>query len=119
VASAPGGAAERGQLAAGPEPFGLGEPQADVLDSLGELSLRLAGTADGQKYHAQALAIARDIGAQREEARALEGTGRCHLHDGHVVDGTTLLREALAIYKRIGTAAASGVVEKTLTTLPN
>jgi hypothetical protein len=91
--------------------------QADVLNSLGELSLKLAATGDGRQYHAQALALARDIGAQREEARALEGTGRCHLHDGHTADGTMGRREAFAIYHHIGAAAARSV-EETLMALP-
>jgi len=88
---------------------------ADVLNSLGELSLRRASSGDGRHYHVQALALAREIGAQREEARALEGIGRCHLHDGHTTDGTTL---RLVVHQRIGAAAARGVEETLATVLP-
>ena len=34
-------------------------------------------------HHTQALAIARDLSAAPEEARALEGLGHSHLQDGH------------------------------------
>ena len=91
--------------------------QADVLNSLGELSLRLAATSDGMGYHTEALALARDIGAQQEEARALEGLGHCHLHDGNTADGMSFLRDALNIYQRIGAAAARSV-EETLAGVP-
>jgi hypothetical protein len=53
------------------------------------------------QYHAQALAIASEIGAPLEEARALEGSGRCRLHHGQTADGTALLHQALTIYQRI------------------
>jgi hypothetical protein len=57
----------------------------------------------------RALAIAREVGAPLEEARALEGIGRCHLEDGHDQTGTTHLRQALAIYQRIGAPGAQRV----------
>ena len=60
-------------------------------------------------YHDQALAIARDVGAPLEEARALEGIGRCYLQDGHDQEGTTHLQQALTIYQRIGAPGARRV----------
>jgi hypothetical protein len=41
-----------------------------------------------------------------DEARALEGIGRSHLQDGHNSQATACLRQALAIYQRIGAPAA-------------
>ena len=49
--------------------------------------------------------------APLEEARALEGIGRSHLHDGNVGDGAAKLRQALAIYQRIGAPDAQRVQE--------
>jgi hypothetical protein len=46
-----------------------------------------------------------------EEARALEGIGRSHLKDGDRDDGIASLREALAIYQRIGSPFAARVRE--------
>jgi hypothetical protein len=39
------------------------------------------------------------------------GIGRCHLQDGNPGEGTALLRQALAIYQRIGAPAARRVQE--------
>ena len=46
-----------------------------------------------------------------EEARALEGIGHSHLQDGNPAEGAAHLRQALAIYQRIGTPAAQRVQE--------
>jgi tetratricopeptide (TPR) repeat protein len=48
---------------------------AMALNSLGELSLRTEATPEARR-HGQALAIAREVGAPLEEARAMEGIGR-------------------------------------------
>ena len=64
-------------------------------------------------HHAQALAIARDLGAAPEEARALEGLGHSHLQDGNTGQAAAHLRQALAIYQRIGAPAARRV-QKTI-----
>jgi len=85
--------------------------QADVLNSLGELASRTSATSQAREYHSQALAIARHIGAPLEEARALEGTGRSHLQDACRDEGIAFLRQALAIYQRIGAPAARRVCD--------
>ena len=46
--------------------------------------------------------MARAIDSLPEEARALEGIGHCRLRDGHAAEAATALRQALAIYERIG-----------------
>jgi len=69
--------------------------QAETLDNLGGLPSRTAPSQAARNHHSQALAIARDIGAPLEEARALEGIGRCHLHDGNPGEGIAHLQQAL------------------------
>jgi transcriptional regulator with XRE-family HTH domain len=50
-----------------------------------------------RKDTAVLLAIARDLRAPLEEARALEGLGQAHLQDGNLSQATAPLRQALAI----------------------
>ena len=76
--------------------------QAEVLNNLGELLRQSSARHRAREHHADALAIARDIGAPLDEARALEGIGQCDIQDGNRADGTEYLRQALAIYQRIG-----------------
>jgi hypothetical protein len=59
-------------------------------------------------------AIACDIGVPLEEAGSLEGIGRSHLRDGHASEAAACLRQALAIYRRIGSPAARRVQETLL-----
>jgi hypothetical protein len=73
------------------------------------LATRTSATDQAQKHHTQALAIARDISAAPEEARALEGLGRCHLQDGNPGQAAEYLRQALVTYQRIGAPAAQRV----------
>jgi tetratricopeptide (TPR) repeat protein len=91
----------------------LGErhSQAEVLNSLGELSARTTATKQARDHHAQALALARQIGVPLEEARALEGTGHTHLQDGRAGEASACLQQALAIYQRIGAPDARRVQE--------
>lgn len=77
----------------------LGE--ANALNSMGEL-LASSNVIQARDCHEQALEIAHAITAAQEEARALEGIGRCYLRDGHPDNAGTLLRRALAIYQRLG-----------------
>ena len=56
--------------------------QAEAHNNFGQLAIRAANTPQARTHHAQALAIARDISAPLEEARALEGLGQTHLQDG-------------------------------------
>ena len=62
-----------------------------------------------QSYFAQALNIARDINAPVQEAQALEGIGRSHIREGNPAQGAAHLRQALAIYRRIGAPEAQGL----------
>jgi tetratricopeptide (TPR) repeat protein len=83
--------------------------QAEALNNLGEL---LSQTPDSQQPVStmpRPLAIARDLGVSHEEARALEGIGHCHIRDGNPGQAATHLRQALAIYQRIGAPGARRV----------
>ena len=85
-----------------------------MLNSLGELSSRTGTPRQARGHHVRALAIARDLGAAAEEARALEGIGWSHIQDGHPGRGTGQLRQALAIYQRIGAPDAQRIQETIL-----
>jgi Flp pilus assembly protein TadD len=87
--------------------------QAEALNRLGELSLRTSATGQARDQHTWALAIARDISAPPEEARALEGIGNSYLRDGNPGQAVAHLQQALTIYQRIGAPSAKRV-EKTL-----
>jgi len=82
-----------------------------VLNSLGELASRTSATGQAREHHGQALAIARQIGAPLQEARALEGIGHSHLHDASPSPATADFQQALAIYQRIGSPGAQRVQE--------
>jgi Tfp pilus assembly protein PilF len=85
--------------------------QAEALNNLGELLCQTTASHQARDHHMQALTIAHEIGAPLEEARALEGIGRCHLRDGSRTEGAAYLSRALAIYQRIGAADARRVKE--------
>ena len=87
--------------------------EAEVLNSLGELSSRTAKPQQARRYHRKALVLARHIGLPLQEARALEGLGRSRFLDGSAPEASELLHQALAIYQRIG-AAAAGRVQQTI-----
>jgi tetratricopeptide (TPR) repeat protein len=83
--------------------------QADTLNSLGELSL---ATGDHNRAHYEAaIAIASEIGARPEEARALEGIGQCDIRDGRSQDGSALLQQAQDIYHEMGSPKAQRLAE--------
>jgi hypothetical protein len=75
---------------------------------MGELSLASSTPAEARARHERALAVATAtaIASPLEEARALEGIGRCHLQHGQ---DAAPLRRALAIYHRIGSPGAERV----------
>jgi tetratricopeptide (TPR) repeat protein len=71
--------------------------QAQALAHLGALLADTARPGDGLARYHDALSIARDIGAPREQADALDGIGRCLIGSGDLTAGVTSLRQALAI----------------------
>ena len=94
---------------------GLGDRhgQAVASISLGELLLLSRAPREARDYFAQALSTARHINAPVLEAQALEGIGRSHIREGNPGQGVAHLRQALAVYQRLGAAEAQRV-EKTL-----
>ncbi|MGH3971926.1 MAG: hypothetical protein ACRDS9_01155, partial [Pseudonocardiaceae bacterium] len=60
-------------------------------------------------HYVQALNIAQALGTPLEEARALEGIGHCRLQEGQASEGAAYLRQALALYRRLGSPDAQRV----------
>jgi tetratricopeptide (TPR) repeat protein len=89
----------------------LGErcSEGEILSYLGELSLAAGSVAEARDRFEHALAIATSVATPPEQARALEGIGRCHLRDGHVDEASDYLGQALEIYQRLGSSAAEPV----------
>ena len=92
----------------------LGSRHGEIvaLNNLGELATRTSVPEKASEIHREALAKAIELGAPAEEARALAGLGRSQLA-GDNVEAARNLREALAIYQRIGTPEAR-LVQDTL-----
>jgi tetratricopeptide (TPR) repeat protein/transcriptional regulator with XRE-family HTH domain len=82
--------------------------EAVTLNSLGEVSAKTSAVDEARGYHGQALTITREIGAQPEEARALAGIGMSLL-PGSPAEAAGYLRDALVIFRRIGSPAAQRV----------
>jgi hypothetical protein len=80
-----------------------------VWINLGEVESLTGATNQAREHFDQALALARQYGMPMEEARAMEGLGRSHLRDQIRGDATSFLRQALAIYQRIGAPNAEGL----------
>jgi hypothetical protein len=84
--------------------------QAYVLNALGARMLESGCHPDALARHREALCLAREAANPLEEARALEGIGRCGLGALDAGDGRTHLRQALAIYKRLGVPELAQVI---------
>ena len=83
--------------------------QAGASINLGELLFLSSACREARGYFAQALSIARDLNTPVQKAQALEGIGRCHIREGNPGQGAADLRQALAIYRRIGAPEAQRV----------
>lgn len=83
--------------------------EASALNDIGTLMASFSST-DACANHERSYAIAIDISSQMEEARALEGIGRCCFRNGHPGRGTVVLRRAIAIYSEIGSANAARAI---------
>jgi tetratricopeptide (TPR) repeat protein/transcriptional regulator with XRE-family HTH domain len=92
---------------------------AEGLNELGEL-YRVRGDLDrARACFRRALDKARDVASLLDEARALAGLGHCAMDAGDAADAeqagraghaTALLRQALEIFQRIGTAEAQDLL---------
>ena len=85
----------------------LGSRHGEIvaLNNLGELATRTSAPGKASEIHREALAKAIQFGAPAEQARALAGLGRSQLACDKL-EAARNLREALAIYQRIGTPEA-------------
>jgi tetratricopeptide (TPR) repeat protein len=80
--------------------------QVETLNNLGNLARTKLDADTAMIHYRKALWLARQIGTCLHEAHALEGIGRCLLHDSSISDSITYLRQALAIYQRLGVPEA-------------
>jgi tetratricopeptide (TPR) repeat protein/transcriptional regulator with XRE-family HTH domain len=88
----------------------LGSRHGEIvaLNDLGELATCTSSPEKAGDLHREALAKAIDLGAPAEQARSLAGLGRTQLGRAPA-DAAQNLREALAIYERIGAPEAREV----------
>jgi tetratricopeptide (TPR) repeat protein/transcriptional regulator with XRE-family HTH domain len=82
---------------------------ATILNEAGTLSRTGGDLSQARSYHQQALDLARLMGIPLEEAHALAGLGRCALLAGHTAEAEEGLRQAMAIFQRIGSAETADV----------
>jgi len=81
--------------------------EAETLNERGTLHRVSGELARAEGCHQQALELARAIASSWDQAHALAGLGRCAIAAGHATQaGGVLLRQALGIFQRIGTAEA-------------
>jgi tetratricopeptide (TPR) repeat protein/transcriptional regulator with XRE-family HTH domain len=82
--------------------------EAEALNNIADMIADTA-PARARPYYQQALTIASSIAAQHEQARALEGIGRCHDQEGDPAQGQAMLRQAQALYQKIGSPRARDI----------
>ncbi len=83
--------------------------EATTLNESGTLSRTGVDLRQARSCHQQALDLARQMGVPLEEAHALAGLGWCALVAGHTAEAEERLRQALAIFQRIGSAETADV----------
>jgi tetratricopeptide (TPR) repeat protein len=88
----------------------LGE--AVVLNHIGVLLLERGDAVQAWIRHRLALRLAREAHSSLEEAHAHEGAAQCALHENDKDSAVMSLRQALQIYRRLGTAEAGQAAAK-------
>ncbi|MGW7003157.1 cyclophane-containing RiPP biosynthesis TPR protein HaaT [Streptomyces sp. NPDC054933] len=88
--------------------------EAEVLNHWGSLLRSCGDQAAARGRFERALTLARDIRCPLEEARALEGIGRCDWGVDRPVQAAGSLREALATYRKLGADPAADDIERLL-----
>lgn len=73
-----------------------------MLNNLGQLALADGNLASAESHYRRALQVATETSSLFEQARALEGTGRCALRAARTSAAAAPLRAALAIYQQLG-----------------
>ena len=89
--------------------YRLGE--AEVLNVTGKLTAQSAGPREALALYGASLQLAQQIHSPLEEARALEGAASCQLDIGEKAVAVAYLRQAVAIYERIGVPAVKTAKE--------
>ena len=84
---------------------------ADALVAAGDILARRGHHEAAQQPYESGGELAREIGAPLLEAQAREGGGRALIASGARDEGARLLRAALALYERTGTADARRIRE--------
>ena len=92
--------------------YGDQQGRAEVLNALGTLALDTGRPADGLDHHREALLLAREAPSPLDEARALEGTVHCLGALGDRDAALTATDQALALYRRLGSAEAEQAVAR-------
>ncbi len=89
----------------------LGEVTAGSLFDAEKTEVQPGGEAapDANDYFQKGVEILREIGNQGELARGLEAYGRYKIEQGDIGAGKDLLREALAIFTRLGVSRSADV----------
>jgi tetratricopeptide (TPR) repeat protein/transcriptional regulator with XRE-family HTH domain len=83
--------------------------EVTALNEAATLSRTHGDLAQARAYHQQALDLARQVSSPLDEAHALAGLARCALATDCTAEAQDGLRQALAIFQRIGAAEAAGV----------
>jgi DNA-binding SARP family transcriptional activator/tetratricopeptide (TPR) repeat protein len=86
--------------------FGDRQGEAEVLNTMGTLAAETTGPREALALHLQSLDLARAVNSLLDEARALEGAARCTARIGDRSIGAARLREAIALFRRVGAAEA-------------
>ncbi|WOX11441.1 cyclophane-containing RiPP biosynthesis TPR protein HaaT [Streptomyces sp. N50] len=88
--------------------------EAEVLNHWGALLRTSGDPAAGREHFERALGLARDIRCPLEQARALEGIGRCEWTVGGLAQAEGALREAVTVYRQLGVSASVDDIERLL-----
>ena len=83
--------------------------EAETLNERGTLHRVSGDIAQAEQCHQQALDLACQVGSAWDQAHALAGLGRSALATGHTAEAQGMLRQALEIFQRIGTAEAAEI----------
>ncbi|MDB4952769.1 MAG: hypothetical protein JWO36_338 [Myxococcales bacterium] len=104
---------------------GLREKEAQAYLTLGDvLSVSLydageepSGPSDAAVAYAKAIDVLRAIGNEAALGKALFAYGRFKAEAGHIAEGKDMLRDAIAVFAKLGLARPAGDVEKLLASL--
>ncbi|WP_349345472.1 tetratricopeptide repeat protein [Streptomyces rapamycinicus] len=78
--------------------------EAEALTAAGDLQAATIGPEPALDTYRQALTLARQIHSPLDQAHALEGIASCHAALHHHREAVQSLREAIALYQRLGVA---------------